>query len=311
MITDVWLAVMVLLGGLALLFFSSDRAVDVLIKLSSMLGASVFTIGFVVSAIGSDLPELVNSVISSFLGHGGISVGDSLGSVMTQISLVLGTIPFFCRFCRLIPRKFMGVGIVYIVVLIGTLVLILDNSITRADGIIMVALWMTSVFVLRKFEGQTMTVETSEKIRSDEKTSRLLLYAILSFVGIGISSYMIIEATTAISKAFNISEYIISFFLLAIGTSLPELAVAISAIKRRHYELALGDIIGSCIVDATLAIGLGPIFFPVSVPSQEIIVTGVYTVLLSLIVIVTLSIRGVNDKKREVSSFFFMGSLIP
>ncbi|UCH36914.1 MAG: sodium:calcium antiporter, partial [Candidatus Bathyarchaeota archaeon] len=75
---DVWIAIMVLVGGLVLLFVSSDRAVDALIKLALTLGASVFAIGFVVSAIGSDLPEIVNSVISASLGHGAISVGDSL-----------------------------------------------------------------------------------------------------------------------------------------------------------------------------------------------------------------------------------------
>jgi len=87
---ELWLAAIVLIIGMGILYLSSELAVDRLILLASKLGASMFTVGFVVSSIGSDLPEIVNSIISSYLGHGNISVGDSLGSVNTQITLVRG-----------------------------------------------------------------------------------------------------------------------------------------------------------------------------------------------------------------------------
>ena len=110
---EFWVAVAALLIGVIVLLFSSERTVDQLLKMSVLLGFSPFTVGFVIASLGSDLPEIINSVISAYIGHGNISVGDSLGSVMTQISLVLGLIPFFCTFCRLIPLKFItgnGIG---------------------------------------------------------------------------------------------------------------------------------------------------------------------------------------------------------
>jgi len=78
---------------------------------------------------------------------------------------------------------------------------------------------------------------------------------------------------------------------------MPELLVAISAIRKRHFELAIGDIIGSCIVDATLAIGIGPIFFPITVDGASILYTGIYAILSSAIVVGVLTYRSFNDKK--------------
>jgi cation:H+ antiporter len=292
-----WQAIIGLIAGLVILLLSSERTIDQLVKLGSLIGLSTFTIGFVISAIGSDLPEIVNSVLSAYVGHGEISVGDSLGSVATQISLVLGAIPFFCQFCRLIPRKYAIVGIVEVIVLALAIGLAVDGNVSRLDGVILIILWGVSIYVLRRFGGDQVAVESSEAIKVPNQKIRLLLLIALGFIGIGIGSYLIIESVITISTLLGVSEFIISFFLVAIGTSLPELAVGVAAIRRRHYELALGDIIGSCIVDATLAIGLGPVLFPITVSGSEILITGLYTVFLSLVVVLLLAWRGINDKR--------------
>ena len=292
-----WQAILGLIGGLVILLLSSERTIDQLVKLGSLLGLSTFTIGFVISAIGSDLPELVNSVLSSYLGYGEITVGNSLGSVATQISLVLGVIPFFCQFCRLIPRKFAIVGIVEIVVLAAAIGLAVDGNVSRLDGVILIILWGISIYVLRRFGGDQVAVESSTAMEVPDQKFRLVLLIVIGFIGIGIGSYLIIESVITISTLFGVSEFILSFFLVAVGTSLPELAVGVAAIRRRHYELALGDIIGSCIVDATLAVGLGPVLFPITVAGSEILISGLYTLFLSLVVVLLLAWRGINDKR--------------
>jgi cation:H+ antiporter len=292
-----WQAILGLIAGLVILIISSERTIDQLVKLGSLIGLSAFTIGFVISAIGSDLPELVNSVLSAYLGYGDIAVGNALGSVATQISLVLGVIPFLCQFCRLIPRKFAIVGMMEIAVLAVAIGLAVDGNVSRLDGVILIILWGASIYVLRRFGGDQVAVESSEAIEVPTKKFRLFLFIALGFVGIGIGSYLIIESVITISTLFGVSEFILSFFLVAVGTSLPELAVGVAAIRRRQYELALGDIIGSCIVDATLAVGLGPVLFPITVAGSQILITGLYTVFLSLVVVLLLAWRGINDKR--------------
>jgi cation:H+ antiporter len=293
-----WQAVLGLLAGGLILIVSSEKAVDQLIKLAKILGLNVFTIGFVVASIGSDLPEIMNSLISSYLGHGDITIGDSYGSVLTQISLILGLIPFFCTFCRLIPSTFKYVGAVEVGVLIISVLIASDGHVTRIDGILLIVIWGVSMIILHKFAEKPIIIDKSIELEEpQEKLSKIFVFLLLGFIGIGIGSYVIIESAVATSRFLGISEYLISFFLISLGTSLPELVVGVSAIRKQHFDLAVGDIIGSCIVDATLAIGLGPIFFPIEVSGSSVLVTGLYAVFISAIVVGILIWRGINDKK--------------
>jgi cation:H+ antiporter len=298
----IWQAILGLLAGGLILIVSSERAVDQLIKLSKIIGLSTFTIGFVVASLGSDLPEIINSLISAYLGHGDISVGDSLGSVMTQITLILGLIPFFCTFCRLIPRTFKYVGAVQVGVLLISIFVTADGRVTRLDGIFLVLLWGVSMIILRRFAEQRVVLDESIELEAEprENLPKILGWMAAGFAGIGVGSYIVIESSIAISRYFGISEYIISFFLVSLGTSLPELVVEVSAIRKQHYDLAIGDIIGSCIVDATLAIGLGPIFYPITVTGSTVLITGLYAVFASVVVVGVLSWRGINDKRTGV-----------
>lgn len=294
----VWQAVLGLLAGGLILIVSSEKAVDQMIRLSKIIGLSTFTIGFVVASLGSDLPEIINSLISAYLGHGDISVGDSLGSVMTQITLVLGLIPFFCTFCRLIPSTFKYVGAVEVGVLLISIFVAADGNVTRLDGVFLILLWAVSMVVLRRFAEQRVVLDESIELEDEprENLPKLIGWLLVGFAGIGIGSYVVIESSIAISRFFGISEYIISFFLVSLGTSLPELVVEVAAIRKQHFDLAVGDIIGSCIVDSTLAIGIGPLFFPIEVTGSHVLVTGLYAVFASAVVVGVLTWRGVNDR---------------
>jgi cation:H+ antiporter len=294
----IWQAVLGVLAGVLILVVSSEKAVNQLIKLAKIIGLSIFTIGFIVASIGSDLPEIMNSLISSYIGRGDITVGDSYGSVLTQISLILGLIPFFCTFCRLIPKTFKYVGIVEVGVLIMSILIVADGHVTRIDGLLLIVIWGVSVIILRKFAEQPVSFDKSIELeKPQEKLSRIIVLLFLGFIGIGIGSYVVIESAVTIGRFFGISEYLISFFLISLGTSLPELVVGVTAIRKRHFDLAVGDIIGSCIVDATLAIGIGPIFFPIEVSGGSVLVTGLYAAFVSAIVVSVLMWRGVNDKR--------------
>lgn len=272
--------------------------VEHMIDLASMFRVSLFSIGFIVSSIGSDLPEIVNGILSAYLGHGDISVGDSFGSINIQSSLVLGLIPFFCTFCRLIPRSFAIVGFIEVFVIFSAVFLSADGFVSRFDSIILIMLWFTAMLLSKRLSKEKITVEKSEEMVVKEKRiSKTIMFLLIGFVGISVGSYLVIESIISISSVLGISKYFISFFLLSLSTSLPELMVAISAIKKRYFELAVGDIIGSCIVDATLSIGIGSLLFPIKVNRSHILVTGLYAGLVSSIIVSLLSYRQVNDKK--------------
>jgi cation:H+ antiporter len=300
----IWQAILGLLLGGLILIVSSEKAVEQMLNLSQIIGLSTFTIGFIIASLGSDLPEIINSFISSYLGHGDITAGNSFGSVLTQISLILGVIPFFCTFCRLIPSTFKYVGAVEVGALLISIFLTVDGKVSRIDGVILLIVWAASMFILRRFVEQDIIVDESLDLEEPQiSLPRMLGWLILGFAGVGLGSYAVIESTLTVSRYFGISEYLISFFMLSFGTSLPELVVGVAAIRKRHFDLAVGDIIGSCIVDSTLAIGLGPIFFPIDVSGNLILRTGLYAAFVSTVVVAVLTWRSVNDKR---SGFLFI-----
>lgn len=106
-----------------------------------------------------------------------------------------------------------------------------------------------------------------------------------------------VRSVIILSQEFHVHEYLVSFFVVAIGTSIPELVVELQALRKKQYQLAIGDAIGSCLVDASFAIGIGQLFFPQKVSGELARVTGLYAMLGSIIVIVTLALREKLDRK--------------
>jgi len=123
------------------------------------------------------------------------------------------------------------------------------------------------------------------------------LIASLSFVGVAVGAYLMIQSIIKLSYSLGTPEYLISFFMMAIGTSLPELVVDMMALRKGQYRLAIGDIIGSCVVDVSLAIGIGPLIFPQNISGRLATVTALYTFIASAIVVMTLAARGKVDRK--------------
>jgi len=121
--------------------------------------------------------------------------------------------------------------------------------------------------------------------------------AAIGFVGVGIGAYAVVRSIIILSETFGIPEFLLSFFLAAIGTSLPELVVDLTAIRKKQYQVAIGDIIGSCIVDATVSIGIGLTFFPQSVSGGLAGMTTLITLVASATVITLLAVREKVDKR--------------
>jgi cation:H+ antiporter len=299
---ELLIAIAALILGLTLMFFSGGKAVEHLISLASSLGVSMLMIGLVLASIGTDLPEIANDIMSSALGHGDITVGDSFGSILTQISLVVGLLPFLAGTYEIHRRLCVIIGGCEVVALTLAVSIAGKGYISRISGLFFVVTWLISMLIIKKVTengGKKRTIAQAEH----ERPIYHLAAAILGFIGVAIGAYIMIRSVIVLSEVFQISEYIISFFLVAIGTSLPELVVEIAALRKKQYALAIGDAIGSCIVDATLSVGIGPLIFPITVSGEHVVITGFYAILVSIIVISALNIRQKHDKK---SGAFFI-----
>ena len=293
-----------LIAGLALLAYSGDKAVEHSVIIALEWGVSPLMIGLLLVSLGTDLPEIVNSIISSALGHGDINIGDSLGSVLAQMSLVLGLLPFLAGTFK-VKRKEVGIiGACEVLALMLAVSIGEKGNISRINGLFLVASWPIFLLLIRSATARNLMGREERVVaRTDQRHLHHFWIAALGFVGVAIGSLIVIESVIALSAVFHISEYLISFFVVAIGTSLPELVVDLTAIRKKQYELAIGDAIGSCIVDACFSIGIGPLIFPVNVTGKLVMVTGLYAIFVSTVVILTLSLR---EKVGKITGAFFI-----
>jgi len=309
------LAFFVLVGGIALIIFSSLKAVKHSAILAAALGISPLIIGITLVSIGTDISEIFNSIISCSLGHGDIDVGDSVGSDLTQLTLIFGLLPIITGVIYIHRKDIIILGSCEILSLLLIFSVVEKGYITRLNAIFMVGSLGIYIWLIYNANKDSILqrVQMIERIEAPKKKSFHLLIAAIGFGGVTLASFMIVESIIFISRFLNLHEYIISFFIVAVGTSLPELAVDINALRLGHHSIAIGDIVGSCIVDSTLSIGIGQVLFPQTVTAALAIPTVLYTLMASFVVFISIAIRRKIDKKAGILfislyflSYFFL-----
>jgi len=319
--SEIIVAVLVLIIGIVLIALFSDIAVKHSATLASMLGISSLIIGITIVSIGTDISEIFNSIISCSMGHGDIDVGDSVGSDLTQLTLIFGLLPIICGSFIVKRKEIIIIGGCEILSLILIFTVVEKGYFTRLDALFMMGSFILYVMItynVTKSDQLDQVDLMMEKIPLKPRSKKYHAFiASLAFIGVALSSFFIIQAIITLSTLFSVHEYIISFFIVAIGTSLPELAVGVSALRRKQYDIAIGNIIGSCIVDSTISIAIGQFLFPQAVSAELAIPTILYTIVASIIVITVVAVRQKVDKKAGIlfisiylCSFFLMISLM-
>jgi cation:H+ antiporter len=300
--SEITLAVLGLIGGIALIIYASIKAVKHSAILAAAIGVSPLIIGVTLVSIGTDISEIFNSIVSCALGHGDIDVGDSVGSDLTQLTLVFGILPLVTGIIYVHRKDIIILGACEILSLILIYTIVEKGYFTRLNAIIMVGCLGIYIWLIYNANKESILqrVEMIEKIKAPKSKIFHLLIAIIGFGGVTLASFMIVESVIVLSRVLNIHEYIISFFIVAVGTSLPELAVDVNALRLGHHEIAIGDIVGSCIVDSTLSIGIGQVFFPQAVTAALAVPTVLYTLIASFIVFSLIAARRKVDRKSAI-----------
>lgn len=250
-----WVGLLVFgIGGASL---CSRRAVDSALRITDALKVSPALVGVTVMAIGTDLPEIANSVISSASGHGDINVGDSMGSVVTQVTLVLGLLCLGTGGITADRNFVISVGVAAFFASVTVWILVRDGRLSHVDGLVLLVLWLAGTMLLGQGELSPRQVVDGTNGAVAADVGRTLLWLGL----VGLFAIVVVQSFLRISDAFGVPEFLGSFLALSIGTSLPELVVDWTAIRRGASAMAIGDVFGSSFVDATLSVGIGPMIF--------------------------------------------------
>tara|TARA_B000000477_G_scaffold57882_1_gene48766 strand:- start:996 stop:2024 length:1029 start_codon:yes stop_codon:yes gene_type:complete len=261
--------------GCIFLYYSSESFIDKSILISHKMRISPIIIGASVVALGTSLPELLVSLYSIFsyddpnnmqnLVSSSIIIGNILGSNIANIALVVG----FCAFLyRVIFESDVLKDIIFISFL-GIYVLVcmyFNITINYIHGLLLLSSFIFYFYYLIK--------NNKSEDEIDDNINFNLIYCVfiilVSIVGLSLGTNLVVENALNISKLWGVSELNIGFSIVALGTSLPELFTGLSSIKRKKYNLFIGNIIGSNILNIIFVLGISSLFLDINVNSSLI-----------------------------------------
>ena len=299
---EIALQLFLLVGGLAVALVASDRAVAYTRALAVALGAPPFIVGVALVSIGTDLPEIANSVAAHAQGEGDVNVGDSVGSTLTQYTLVLGLFPFIAA---VIPIQRRQVAFVTVLTTAGlglTTFFVADGWLGRWEGATLVFAWAIFTLLLVKALPDDVADDPPPVRQQRRVVQAGAVLLALAFVGFGAT--IAVRALVNLAESAGVPEFALAFFGASFGTSAPEIMVDVTALLRGAPAIALGDALGSSLVDATLSIGVGPLLFPAEVTARLAVVGSVYTLVAVGAAGAILTVRKRHDR---ASAFALLG----
>lgn len=259
-----------LLVGLVLLLVGGDWLVRGSVGLAEKLDVPPLIIGLTIVSFGTSAPELFVSVNSALSGADGIAIGNIVGSNIANVLMVLGVPAMF--WAMKCDEKGIGRSIlVMIAVSILFIGMMQKGSLTRFDGLVLIVILL--LFLFEQFRGARQARKSIEEkfdyhdevdnIPSTYRNIFVILF--IGFVLLGIGAELTVSAAVLIAKYWGVAHETIGLTVVAIGTSLPELATTVMAMRRGNSSIALGNIVGSNILNITLIMGLTTIIAPISV----------------------------------------------
>ncbi len=287
--TAVWFVVLALcvLGT----SYASRQAVTAALRIVDGLSVSPAVVGLTVLAIGTDLPEIANSIVSVAAGHGDVNVGNASGSTLTQVTLTLGLLAIVGTIT--VNRNFVvSIGTATFFAAVVVWVFVQDGELSRTDGLVLILLWFGGTLLLSQAERRGREPLPIERGRvGTDVLITLFWLAVVGVLAIGM-----VESFLEITEAFGLPEFIASFVALAFGTSLPELFVDFNAIRRGASAMAVGDLFGSSFVDSTLSVGIGPAIFSSIVSDDVLLGTALAALGVAVATVVVARVREVDWK---------------
>lgn len=259
--------------GLLILIVAGDALVRGAVNLSLRLGVPALIVSLTIVAFGTSAPELLVSIKAVQENAPGIALGNVVGSNIANILLVLG-IPALlatihssqCDTRRTYVQMLMASGLFTALAWLGDFTVRTGLAMLAVLGVV---LWgMAREAQAHRRAGQVDVLEAIDEADPDMPYRRICLYLGLGLIGLPLGAHLLVENATVIARIYGISETVIGLTLVAVGTSLPELATSVMAALRRHTEVALGNVIGSNIFNLLAIIGIATCFGTIPVDAK-------------------------------------------
>ncbi|UZE94131.1 MAG: sodium:calcium antiporter [Candidatus Pacearchaeota archaeon] len=279
-----WLNILFFVLSCAILFGSGTYLVKSIGKISVFLRISEFTAAFIIIAIATSLPELFVGISSALTQNTALSLGNVIGANIANFALIGGIMILLARGIKIKKKDIKKSSLFLIPIVILPLVLFfIDGSLNWIDGIILIAAFcLYSWRILKRRKKFKKPLENETRI----KREKVILYSIIfviSLIFLFASSYFVVKYATVLSLELMLPPIIIGLFLIAIGTTLPELAFGARAAQLGYGEMALGDLFGSVVVNSTLVLGITALIFPITANLMLVLVSAIFLILLTFL----------------------------
>ncbi len=258
-----------ILVGLVLLIWSSDKFVDGASSIAQIMGVSPLIVGMLIIGLGTSAPEMLVSAAAALEGSPGLGLGNAIGSNITNITLVLGVtamlfvLPVHSRLLKKeLPLVLASAVLAW--------VLLIDNAFSRTDAVILLialAVILTWMIISARKESKNhdpLIDETIEELPEKQPLNSSIIWTIVGLGVLLISSKLLVWGASNIAIQLGVSKLVIGLTIVAIGTSLPELAATISSARKGEHDLAVGNIVGSNLFNTLAVLAIPGLISPLS-----------------------------------------------
>lgn len=290
--------------GFALLVWSADRFVEGAAATAKHLGMPTLLIGVLIVGFGTSAPEMVVSAIAAMEGNPALALGNALGSNIVNVALILGVTAIVAPIAvhSKIVKKELPL-LLFIVLASGYL--LLDNQLSFMEGIILLSAFFTliswSVYSAIKGRGDILENELEHELKIHAMSLKAgILWLIIGLILLIVSSRILVWGAVGVAHAFGVSDLIIGLTIVALGTSLPELAASVIAVKKGEHDIAIGNVVGSNMFNILAVIGIATVISPMSSIPAEVLQRD-WIVMLALTIVLIFMAYGFRGKQGRIN----------
>jgi cation:H+ antiporter len=290
-----------LVASLAVLIWGADKFVDNSSLIAKKIGVSELTIGLTIVALGTSAPEIFVGISSVLNNSESIAMGAVVGSNISNIALIFGV---SCIGISFLPKKTPIIQLMPF--LVAALILgyvLIDLNVSKFDGILLLLSFCYFLYVINANRNTQTLIDEQQ----DKNNSITLIFLTIGLISLIFGSRYAVIYAEKIAILLNISELIIGLTIIAIGTSLPELAATISAVLKKKTDMVVGNVIGSNVLNITLVVPI--IGFFSSVQLDQVLLSRDYTIMISATIVFMLVVLFYSNKVFSVNAIRLVGIL--
>jgi len=304
--TDILIIAAQLIGGFVLLFFGGDWLVNGGVALARRFRISPLVIGMTIVAFGTSAPELLVSLISAIKGSAGIAVGNVVGSNIANIGLILGLTALICPI-ETDNSKVIRHGSVMIAASLLLLVFAYHSGISRIEGLtLFICLILFTTISIRKGRTQKEDIQADDQDGKPMTVMAAIGLIVLACAMLAFGADILVDGATTLASAMGVSDKVIGLTIVALGTSLPELAASVAAAIKKQMDISIGNVIGSNIFNILCVLGVSTSIKPISLEFSDYMSDFIWMMGFSVFILLFTTMRKKKGRLGRTAGILFL-----